>query len=176
MCCNPPARGRRFLFISVSKDPNYIDFDEVVRLIVNEDPRYEPAAYRFVREVLEHTVHAIRRANAGKDRPNNHVTGRELMLGLKVYALNQFGPMTITVFDHWRVKTCADFGEIVFNLIDFGFFSKSDSDKREDFADVFDFHEAFVKPFEPQRRILPMPHILRPDPTAPVSTLFEVAG
>jgi uncharacterized repeat protein (TIGR04138 family) len=30
-------------------------------------------------------------------------------------------------------------------------FSKTDSDRREDFADLYDFDEAFVKPFVPSR-------------------------
>ena len=45
-----------------------------------------------------------------------------------------------------------DFGDIVFNLIEHSVFSKTDNDRREDFADLFDFDEAFVKPFQPARR------------------------
>ena len=40
---------------------------------------------------------------------------------------------------------------IVFNLIEYNVFSKTDSDRREDFADIYDFDEAFVKPFAPAR-------------------------
>jgi uncharacterized repeat protein (TIGR04138 family) len=47
------------------------------------------------------------------------------------------------------VHRCADFGEIVFNLIEYRVFSKTENDRREDFADIYDFDEAFVKPFQP---------------------------
>jgi uncharacterized repeat protein (TIGR04138 family) len=40
----------------------------------------------------------------------------------------------------------------VFNLIDYNVFSKTENDRREDFSDIFDFEEAFVKPFQPARR------------------------
>ena len=63
--------------------------------------------------------------------------------------LDQFGPLAKTVLESWGVHRCRDFGEIVFNLIEYRVFSKTDSDRREDFADVYDFDEAFVKPFRP---------------------------
>lgn len=80
------------------------------------------------------------------------MSGPELLDGLRVYALDQFGPLTKTVLNAWGVTRCADFGEIVFNLIEYSVFSKTESDRREDFADIFDFDTAFVKPFLPERR------------------------
>jgi uncharacterized repeat protein (TIGR04138 family) len=62
-------------------------------------------------------------------------------------ALEQFGPMVPSVLDSWSVSSCSDVGEIVFRLIDSGVFGKSETDRREDFNDVFDFEEAFVRPF-----------------------------
>jgi uncharacterized repeat protein (TIGR04138 family) len=40
---------------------------------------------------------------------------------------------------------------MVFNLIGAGIFGKTEEDSIEDFKSVYDFHEAFVKPFEPQK-------------------------
>ena len=40
-----------------------------------------------------------------------------------------------------------DFGEIVYNLIKIGEMSKSASDRREDFDDVFDFDQALCREF-----------------------------
>ncbi|HEX2100689.1 MAG TPA: Minf_1886 family protein, partial [Candidatus Synoicihabitans sp.] len=67
------------------------------------------------------------------------------------HALEQFGPMARTVLDAWGIRRCGDFGEIVFNLIDYNVFSKTDNDKREDFSDIFTFEDAFDRPFLPAR-------------------------
>ena len=40
---------------------------------------------------------------------------------------------------------------MVFNLIGAGIFGKTEEDSIEDFKNVFDFDEAFVKPFEPAK-------------------------
>jgi uncharacterized repeat protein (TIGR04138 family) len=66
--------------------------------------------------------------------------------------LEQYGPLAITVLNTWGVRRCSDFGDIVFNLIEYNVFSKTENDRREDFADIYDFEEAFVQPFRPARR------------------------
>jgi uncharacterized repeat protein (TIGR04138 family) len=60
--------------------------------------------------------------------------------------------MAKTVFDSWGVRRCRDFGDIVFNLIEYSVFSKTEGDRREDFEDLYDFEEAFVAPFLPGSR------------------------
>jgi uncharacterized repeat protein (TIGR04138 family) len=40
---------------------------------------------------------------------------------------------------------------MVFNLIGAGVFGKTEQDSIEDFKNVYDFKEAFVKPFEPAK-------------------------
>jgi uncharacterized repeat protein (TIGR04138 family) len=134
------------------------DFDFVVDLICKEDPRYGRAAYQFVRQGLDHTVKKRRQQPSTGRSP--HVTGPELLEGIREYALQEYGPMTLTVLQSWNVSRCSDVGEIVFNLIEHGVLSKTESDKREDFADLFDFHEAFAKPFLPSSRRLPAPPAL----------------
>jgi uncharacterized repeat protein (TIGR04138 family) len=39
----------------------------------------------------------------------------------------------------------------VFNLIEYNVFSKTENDRREDFADLYSFDDAFVKPFLPAK-------------------------
>jgi uncharacterized repeat protein (TIGR04138 family) len=126
-----------------------LDFAEIVDLIRKEDARYDKRAYFFVRQGLDHTVKNLKKADAERAQKSPHVSGRELLEGLRAFALDQFGPLAKTVLDSWGVRRCADFGEIVFNLIDYKVFSKTENDRREDFADVYDFDEAFVKPFRP---------------------------
>ncbi|MBK9137968.1 MAG: hypothetical protein IPM17_04295 [Verrucomicrobia bacterium] len=124
------------------------DFDEVVERIVARDPRYTREAYEFVREALDFTQKAISKANKGKLR---HITGQELLAGARAYALQQYGPMALTVLNEWGIRRGEDIGEIVFNLIDARLFSKTDADSRADFEGGFDFEEAFRKPFLPTR-------------------------
>ena len=127
------------------------DFSEIVAQICKEDSRYDRKAYDFVRLGLEHTVKELRKRDAARAERSRHVTGPELLDGLRLYALEQFGPLAKTVLNAWGIQTCRDIGEIVFNLIEYNVFSKTDSDRREDFSDVYDFDEAFVKPFQPAR-------------------------
>jgi uncharacterized repeat protein (TIGR04138 family) len=128
------------------------DFPRIVALICKEDVRYDRKAYDFVRHGLDHTVKEIRKKDGPKTGKSRHVSGPELLDGLRVYALEQYGPLTKTVLNSWGVRRCQDFGEIVFNLIEYNAFSKTDSDRREDFAGLYDFDEVFVKPFLPAQR------------------------
>jgi uncharacterized repeat protein (TIGR04138 family) len=41
---------------------------------------------------------------------------------------------------------------MVYQLIEQGVFSKTETDRKEDFAELYDFSTAFVKPFLPKRR------------------------
>ena len=77
-------------------------------------------------------------------------TGQELLEGIKEFALNAFGPLAFTVFSEWGIHTTEDFGEIVFNLVDAGRLGKTESDSRDDFKQVYDFNDVFVKPYEPR--------------------------
>ncbi len=128
------------------------DFPEIVAQICKEDTRYDRKSYDFVRLGLEHTVKELRKRDASRAERSRHVSGPELLDGLRAYALEQFGPLAKTVLNEWGIQTSADFGEIVFNLIEYNVFSKTESDRREDFADVFDFDDAFVKPFQPAKQ------------------------
>ena len=128
------------------------DFTEIVALICREDARYDRRAYDFVRLGLDQTVKELRKKEAGRIDRSRHVSGSELLEGLRSYALEQFGPLAKTVLNAWGVRRCRDFGEIVFNLIEYKVFSKTADDRKEDFADIYDFDEAFVKPFQPAKR------------------------
>lgn len=128
------------------------DFSEIVAQICKEDSRYDRKAYDFVRLGLEHTVKELRKRDAARAERSRHVSGPELLQGLRAYALEQFGPLSKTVLNTWGIESCQDIGNIVFNLIEYNVFSKTENDRREDFADVFDFEEAFVKPFQPAKQ------------------------
>ena len=126
------------------------DFAEVVDLIVKEDSRYNKGAYFFVRKALDFTLKGIANGeNKETLRKSNHVSGGELLDGIRKFALDQFGPMTLTVFEHWGVTESSNFGDVVFNLVEYGVFGKTERDSKADFKARYNFNEAFVAPFLP---------------------------
>ena len=94
-----------------------INFDETLDQILAKDAHYAREAYLFVREALDFTQKLVGKESRGTIR---HVSGQELLDGIRQFALQQFGPMTATVFEEWGVKSCRDFGEIVFNMVENG--------------------------------------------------------
>jgi uncharacterized repeat protein (TIGR04138 family) len=131
-----------------------IDFAAAVDVIVSEDPRFDRDAYFFVKDALEFTVDQLKK---NRDRRTSHVTGRQLLEGIREYALKYFGPMVPTVFETWGVTCGEHFGEMVYHLIEQGIFGKSDQDSLGDFSGVYTFHEAFVLPFQPYGMKKPAP-------------------
>jgi uncharacterized repeat protein (TIGR04138 family) len=111
--------------------------EDVLSRLARTDNRYSVDAYRFVFESLEYTLRKV------VSRPG-HVTGRELLDGIRLYALEQFGGLAPMVFGFWGVHETLDFGEIVFNLVGANLMGRTDQDTKEDFRDVFDFADAFA--------------------------------
>jgi uncharacterized repeat protein (TIGR04138 family) len=124
-------------------------YDEILNAVLAKDPRFHRDAYLFLREALDYTQ---KRLHQGKKVVPRHVTGQELLQGIREYALAQFGPMTLTLFAFWGVCRCEDFGQIVFNLVDAQLLSKTEQDSPKDFEGVYDFAEAFRKPFLPKAK------------------------
>ena len=125
-----------------------IGFAEALDSIVASDPRYQREAYIFLRDALDYTTKQQKKTKGASVR---HVAGPELLEGARQYALKEFGPMVVTVFSYWGIRSCEDIGHMVFNLIGAGIFGKTEEDSIEDFKNVFDFNEVFVKPFEPEK-------------------------
>ncbi len=121
------------------KHPNA---EELLQGILDRDPRYTAEAYTFVRAGLDHTVRRL-------ETPR-HVSGQELLDGIREFALAEFGPMSKTVLNSWGILRTEDVGEIVFNMVETGLLGKTDKDSRADFANGYDFDEAFRKPFQPR--------------------------
>ena len=115
--------------------------EDLLHNILTRDPRYTADAYAFVRAGLDYTVRRL-------DKPR-HVSGQELLDGIREFALAEFGPMTKTVLNGWGIRRTEDIGEIVFNMVETGLLGKTENDSRADFANGYDFEEAFCKPFLP---------------------------
>ena len=124
-----------------------INFDEELDKILAKDSRYHRDAYFFVREALDHTQKLI--GKPAKKDEIRHVSGQQLLDGVRDYALNEYGPMALTVLNEWGLHACEDIGEIVFNMIECNLLAKTEQDTRNDFKSVYNFEEAFRKPFLP---------------------------
>ncbi|MGB0416878.1 MAG: Minf_1886 family protein [Coraliomargarita sp.] len=136
-------------------DPNR-DFNEVIRTIREDDPRYARGAYYFLRQALDYSLKELHKR--GELDRSNHLTGQQLLQGIRLYAIDQYGPMARTVLEHWGVKNCRDFGNIVFNLVECRVLGKTDEDSPEDFDPGYSFKDAFDRDFEPSVK----PTIKRP--------------
>jgi uncharacterized repeat protein (TIGR04138 family) len=115
--------------------------EDILQNILIRDLRYPAEAYAFVRAGLDYTVRRL-------DKPR-HVSGQELLDGIREFALAEFGPMTRTVLNGWGIRRTEDIGEIVFNMVETGLLGKTENDSRADFANGYDFDEAFRRPFLP---------------------------
>ncbi|MFH0984532.1 MAG: Minf_1886 family protein [Candidatus Omnitrophota bacterium] len=113
------------------------NFLKKIEGILEKDPSYKFEAYTFVLAALHDTVSGLKKSR--------HITGQELALGIRKYALDQFGPMVKTVLHHWGIRTTLDFGKIVYALIDVQLLSKQPEDRLEDFDKVYEFEESFGK-------------------------------
>lgn len=139
-----------------------VSFEQALEQIQARDARYARDAYHFLREALDHTQKRVNKSSrdarsgrsdkAPEGLPIRHVTGQELLDGIRAFAVEQFGPMVPTVFEEWGIRSCADFGEIVFNMVEIGLLAKTEKDSREDFRNGYDFDEVFRKPFLPENK------------------------
>jgi uncharacterized repeat protein (TIGR04138 family) len=117
-----------------------------LRKIAADDGRYSPEAYQFVFESLEPAVRlAGRDQHEGQER---HVSGQELLCGLRLHAADTFGPLAGHVWRSWGLQRTVDWGEIVFVLVTAGMLNRQDTDSIEDFRDGFEFDAAFVDGYE----------------------------
>ncbi|MFO7936963.1 MAG: hypothetical protein R6V06_05065 [Kiritimatiellia bacterium] len=113
--------------------------------VANSHGLYSANAYYFILDALRVTSKRMQKENPSHSR---HLSGGELAIGIKEYALKRFGCMSYTVMTLWGINKTADFGAIVYHLIDVGLLGKSGDDSIDDFRDIFDFEEAFLKPYK----------------------------
>lgn len=109
---------------------------------------YPLAAYQFVQEGLRFTVRQVHEDRArdqglGGLPTSEHVSGQQLCMGLRDFALDQYGLLARAVLEHWGIVRTDDFGRMVFAMIEAGAMSKTSQDTPEDFCGVFQFSEAF---------------------------------
>jgi uncharacterized repeat protein (TIGR04138 family) len=109
---------------------------EQIKELADRKRQYGSQAYYFVFEALDYTVEQV----IGEKR---HVSGQELLEGIRQFAIQRFGPMARMVFRLWGIDRTEDFGEIVFQLVESGLMGKTESDDRRDFANGYNLDDAF---------------------------------
>lgn len=125
-----------------------------MRDLLEEDKRYKLEAYQFIRESLQFAhenlelVEPEAEDEESEQQPPRHVTGQQLCEACRLYATEQYGYLAKIVLANWGVHSTSDFGELVYNLIRIEQMRKSDTDRREDFDDVYSFDDAFEPRFE----------------------------
>jgi uncharacterized repeat protein (TIGR04138 family) len=115
-------------------------FRYALEAILENDERYSADAYVFVRRALDYT--------STTSGIKGHVTGQELLEGIRQYTMEKFGPMSRFLLEEWGIVSCEDFGNIVFNMVDAGLLGKTEEDSIDDFRVSWDFYEVFEKPFQ----------------------------
>ena len=113
------------------------ELGEIIERISDNDFRYKEDAYFFVMEALSYSQQ--------KFKCPKHVTGVELLMGIKDLLLDKFGPLTVPVLRHWGIKSTEDFGHIVFNLVSNQVLSKTDEDNIESFRNGYNFEDVFIQ-------------------------------
>ena len=106
--------------------------------------RYHPDAYAFVFEALQYMQEKLQRPEqrTAADDESAHLSGRELLEGIRELSLRKFGLLARDVLRHWGVHATEDFGRIVFELVERGEMRKTEQDRIGDFLAVYEFSEA----------------------------------
>lgn len=140
----------------------------VTQKAVRSGLRYHKQAYHFVFAALRLVQQKLGRASPRRDTDaagkygtgtydsdddeneeiDGHISGRELLNGIRELATQQFGLMTTTVFRSWGIQSTDDFGRIVFEMIECGEMRKTDRDRLSDFSDVYDFEDVFDREYQ----------------------------
>ena len=132
--------------------------------LLREDSRYTFDAYLFVRDGLSYAQEVLQLGSEQLSDPaaesglssseressqvERHLTGQQLCQAIRQYAVEQYGYMAKVVLNSWGVCSTSDFGEIVYSMIRIGLMKKSETDRREDFDNVYDFDESFQQKFD----------------------------
>lgn len=118
-----------------------------VREVWRKDGRYALEAYQFLFESLERAVEVTGREEA--EGTSRHVSGQELVEGMRLLASDLFGPLAAQVWRTWGIKETVDWGNIVFLLVEAQLLNRQETDSLDDFRSGFDFDEVFKHSYRP---------------------------
>lgn len=120
--------------------------EQLIVELCRRDPRYPFKAYEFILDAIGYVQQQVKlQSQEGESR---HVTGQQLAQGCLDFALQEYGMMAGTVLNTWNIRQTADLGELVYNLIGIQLMTKTETDRKEDFHNVYDMQKAFAEGFQ----------------------------
>jgi uncharacterized repeat protein (TIGR04138 family) len=130
--------------------------------LLKRDRQYSAEAYAFVYEALSYAQQAglskkerneplpesilaelPDRETGAETESGDHISGQDLCVAARKYAINQYGFLAKTVLGSLGIYKTDDIGKIVYNLISIGQMRKTPHDCLDDFHNVYDFETAF---------------------------------
>ncbi|MCA9054484.1 MAG: hypothetical protein KDA75_11645 [Planctomycetaceae bacterium] len=110
--------------------------------------RYHIDAYRFVFDALQFMQEKLEKSRAAsEDEESAHISGQELLEGVRELVLRRYGLMSRSVFSHWGIQSTEDFGKIVFEMVERGEMRKTERDRIGDFYSVYEFADALDRDY-----------------------------
>lgn len=113
--------------------------DGIMDRIRMREQRFDERAYLFVLGALEFCQQRL--------PERRHISGRELALSCRDLALDRFGVLAGIVLEHWGIRQSSDIGDIVFTMVELELLQSLPTDTRDEFANVFDFDQAFERDY-----------------------------
>lgn len=110
---------------------------KIMEAFFRTNTRHPEDAYKFLYETLDWIQGQIVR----DEKRTRHISGKELSLGFRDLAIEQFGCMARTVLETWNIRSTENIGDMVFDLVGIGLMGTSGDDQKSDFDGIFDFKE-----------------------------------
>lgn len=110
----------------------------------NQAGSFPRGAYIFVQQGLAYAAQKTHGELTDCPPGERHVGGAQLCQGLREYAIARYGALAIDVLHHWNIRSTADFGRIVYQMIEKGHMTQGPEDRFEHFVNVYRFDEAFA--------------------------------
>lgn len=121
--------------------------EQLLHDLCQRDTRYPFEAYEFIYAALGYVQHQLKTQAVLKE-VSQPVTGQQISEGFRDFALQEFGLMAGTVLKTWNINSTDDIGELFYNLVEFNLITKSDTDSKADFHDVYNMSRAFSEGFQ----------------------------
>jgi uncharacterized repeat protein (TIGR04138 family) len=121
---------------------------------------YSPACFGFIRDGLAHTVEMVHGnpedqtiLELGLAEESRHVSGHELSIGFRDFAIERYGMLAKSVLNRWGIHYTRDFGNIIFAMVEAGLMRTTEEDTIDDFDSIYEFDDVFADPARSTRPV-----------------------
>jgi uncharacterized repeat protein (TIGR04138 family) len=142
--------GALRVIYGIGKSPRTITMEDPIHKLQEAAAatRYPLDAFHFVRRGLDYAVQMIHQQTEPSQEQDRHVSGQQLLEGIRLFAVQEYGRMTRVMLRRWNIHRTEDIGQIVFAMVNAGVMYATDRDSIRDFEDGYDFDTAFDVPIE----------------------------